>query len=57
MKIKVYLNEWFINAGIVGFVNIIEKYNPGAIIKSENYIETDTEALRNFNEYYFRLLF
>lgn len=57
MKIKVYLNEWFINAGIVGFVNIMEKYNSKAIIKNENYIETDTEALRNFNEYYFRLFF
>lgn len=57
MKIKVYLNEWFINAGIVGFVNIMQKYNPEAITKNENYIETDTEALRNFNEYYFRIFF
>lgn len=57
MKVKVYLNEWFMNAGILGFMNIMEKFNPDAIKKSENYIETETEALRNFHKYYFRVFF
>lgn len=57
MKIKVYLNEWFINAGIVGFINIMEKNNSKKIIKNEIYIETDTEELRDFNKCYFEYFF
>lgn len=41
--------------GIVGFLKIIEK-NDFAIRKN-NYIEFDTEDLRNFHEYYFEYFF
>lgn len=55
MKIKVYLNDWFYNARNCG---IFENYrkNDFAIIKN-NYIEFDTEDLRNFHEYYFKYFF
>ena len=27
MKVKIYLNEWFVNAGIIGFLRIMEHSN------------------------------
>ena len=53
MKIKVYLNDWFYNAGIVGFLRILEVNEYEFAIRKNNYIEFDTESLRNFHKYYF----
>lgn len=57
MKVKVYLNEWFLNAGIIGFLRILEHNNDNFAIKKDNYIEFDTENLRNFHKYYFQYFF
>lgn len=57
MKIKVYLNDWFYNAGIVGFLRILEDNEDEFAIRKNNYIEFDTESLRNFHKYYFNYFF
>ena len=57
MKIKVYLNDWFYNAGIVGFLKILEVNQNDFTIKRNNYIEFDTEDLRDFHKYYFNYFF
>ena len=57
MKIKVYLNDWFYNAGIVGFLRILEDNEDEFAIRKNNYIEFDTEDLRNFHKYYFNYFF
>ena len=57
MKIKVYLNDWFYNAGIVGFLRILEDNEDEFAIRRNNYIEFDTENLRNFHKYYFEYFF
>ena len=57
LKIKVYLNDWFFNAGIVGFLRILEDNEDEFAIKRNNYIEFDTEDLRNFHKYYFNYFF
>lgn len=57
MKTRVYLNEWQINAGIIGFLRILEHNNDNFAIKKENYIEFDTENLKNFHKYYFQYFF
>lgn len=57
MKIKVYLNDWFYNAGIVGFLRILEVNEDEFAIRKNNYIEFDTEDLRNFHKYYFNYFF
>ena len=57
LKIKVYLNDWFYNAGIVGFLRILESNKDEFAIRKNNYIEFDTENLRNFHKYYFNYFF
>ena len=57
MKIKVYLNDWFYNAGVVGFLRILEDNDDEFAIKKNNYIEFDTESLRKFHKYYFNYFF
>ncbi len=57
MKIKVYLNDWFYNAGIVGFLRILEDNEDEFAVRKNNYIEFDTECLRNFHKYYFNYFF
>lgn len=57
MQIKVYLNDWFYNAGIVGFLRILEDNDDEFAIRKNNYIEFDTENLRNFHKYYFNYFF
>ena len=57
LKIKVYLNDWFYNAGIVGFLRILEENHDEFAIRRNNYIEFDTEDLRNFHKYYFNYFF
>ena len=59
MKLRVYMNDWSINMGIVGFLNIIsdteyfEEIEKSKSYKKENYIEFDSSILENFHEYYF----
>ncbi len=57
MQQKVYLNDWVINCGIVGFLKILEHNEDEFATKKEHYIEFDTENLRNFHKYYFRYFY
>lgn len=57
MKVKIYLNEWFVNAGIIGFLRIMEHSNNTGIEIRDNYIELDTNILKEFNKYYFKYFF
>lgn len=57
MKIKIYLNDWFYNSGIVGFIKILKHSNNQFEIRKNNYIEIDTEDLRDFHKYYFQYFF
>lgn len=44
-------------AGIIGFLRIVEHNEDEFATKYENYIEFDTEDLRNFHQYYFTYFF
>lgn len=57
MKVKIYLSEWFYNAGIIGFLRILEKNKDNFVEVEKNYIEFDTDNLRNFDRYYFYYFF
>lgn len=58
MNIKVYLNDWFYNAGITGFLRIIEHNKANYLVENKaNYIEFDSEILRDFHKYYFNYFF
>lgn len=57
MKTKIYLNDWFFNAGIVGFLRILEHNKDNFVLINENYIEFDTANLKNFHQYYFNYFF
>lgn len=57
MKTKIYLNDWFYNCGIVGFLTILEHNKNQFVTKRNNYIEIDTEDLRDFNKYYFKYFY
>ncbi|MBO5348782.1 MAG: type I-B CRISPR-associated protein Cas8b1/Cst1 [Clostridia bacterium] len=57
MNTKIYLNEWFINAGIIGFIRILEHNKDNFLIIKNNYIEFDTENLKKFHKYYFKYFF
>lgn len=46
-----------ITHGIVGFLRILEKNHDEFAIKRNNYIEFDTEDLRDFHKYYFEYFF
>lgn len=57
MKIRIYLKDWFYNAGIIGFLRILEKNQDEFATIKENYIEFETEKLKNFANYYFNYFF
>ena len=57
MKTKVYLNDWFLNCGIIGFLRILEHNKDEFAEINENYISFDTENLKNFHKYYFKYFF
>ncbi len=57
MKTKIYLNDWFYNCGIVGFLKILEHNEKQFVTKRNNYIEIETEDLREFNKYYFKYFY
>ena len=57
MKTTIYLNDWFYNSGIVGFLRILE-YNKDDFAEiHENYICFETSQLKNFHKYYFKYFF
>ena len=47
----------FIMHGIVGFLRILEENEDEFALKRNNYIEFDTEDLRNFHKYYFNYFY
>ena len=57
MKTKIYLNDWFYNCGIVGFLKILKHNKKQSVVTRNNYVEIDTEDLRDFNECYFKYFF
>lgn len=57
MNTRIYLNEWFINAGIIGFIRILEHNDDNFLTIKNNYIEFDTNKLKNFHKYYFKYFF
>ncbi|MCM8759479.1 MAG: type I-B CRISPR-associated protein Cas8b1/Cst1 [Candidatus Omnitrophica bacterium] len=54
MKYKIYLRDWYFNAGIIGFLNIVADGNKLDSITSltvgENYIEFDDKIFVGFEE-------
>lgn len=57
MQTKIYLQDWFYNAGIVGFLRIIKHNEDNFVQIKENYIEFDLSNLVNFHKYYFKYFF
>ena len=57
MKTTIYLNDWFYNSGIVGFLRILEYNNDNFAKVEENYITFETSKLKNFHKYYFKYFF
>ena len=52
-NIRVYLGEWHLNLGIVGFMNILD-YSEIPYTKKANYLEFDSSILKDFPNYYFK---
>lgn len=50
-KIRIYLEDWQFNAGIMGFYNILE-YSKEEIVIKNQYIEFELKSLENFAEKY-----
>ncbi len=57
MKTKIYLNDCYLNCGIVGFLKILKHNKKQPVVTRKNYIEIDTEDLRDFNKYYFKYFY
>ena len=55
MKLKLYLNDWFVNMGIIGFIRIVESAEmKEELVIKDNYVEFDSKVLEKFDEYYFQ---
>jgi len=54
MKHKLYLRDWYFNAGIIGFLTIAadgkEIYSLPSLTVGENYIEFDNEIFDSFED-------
>lgn len=57
MKTTIYLNDWFYNCGIVGFLRILDYNQDNFTEINENSITFDTKNLKNFHKYYFKYFF
>ena len=55
MKIKIYLQDWFYNAGLIGFYRIFK--DKSKLIINDNYIELESNSLLNFADDYFEYFF
>lgn len=54
MKKRIYLGEWLLNVGIIGFLRILKQADINIKpMMHQNYIEFDTEVLQDFSDYYF----
>ncbi len=63
-KIKVYLGDWYLNAGIIGFLEVLcdgdyEKLDSfeNRLVIGENFIEFDTSVLNGFKDKFYKQLF
>ncbi|MGX1900608.1 type I-B CRISPR-associated protein Cas8b1/Cst1 [Thermolongibacillus altinsuensis] len=54
MALRLYLEDWLYNAGIVGIINILEKAAEMRLVKTNHYVEIPIEALERFPDYYFQ---
>lgn len=53
--IKIYLNDWMYNAGVLGLYRVLAHSNGREhILRNSNYIEFDSALLENFGEKYFK---
>ena len=57
MKTKIYLKDWYFNAGLIGFLRILKENQDEFATIKENYIEFETKNLKNFANYYFNYFF
>ena len=57
MRTTIYLNDWFYNSGIVGFLRILDYNNDNFAEIKDNYITFETRKLENFHKYYFKYFF
>ena len=57
MKTKIYLKDWYFNAGLIGFLRILKENQDEFATIKENYIEFETKNLKNFPNYYFNYFF
>lgn len=57
MRTTIYLNDWFYNSGIVGFLRILDYNNDNFAEIKDNYITFETKKLEKFHEYYFKYFF
>ncbi len=55
MKIKIYLQDWFYNAGLIGFHRIFK--DKSKLVINDNYIELESDSLLNFADDYFEYFF
>jgi CRISPR-associated protein Cst1 len=54
LRLKLYLNDWFINMGMVGFIRILEEAGKKEqLLIKDNSIEFESSLLHEFNEDYF----
>lgn len=51
-KIRLYMEDWLYNSGLVGFYNILKHAGDEVIIK-ENYLEFESAHLKDFEKKYF----
>jgi CRISPR-associated protein Cst1 len=55
LRIKLYLNDWFVNMGIVGFIRILEEAEKKEqLLIKDNYVEFESSLLKEFHKDYFR---
>lgn len=57
MRTIIYLNDWFYNSGIVGFLRILDHNNDNFVEIKDNCITFETKKLENFHKYYFKYFF
>lgn len=52
-KIRLYMEDWLYNSGLVGFYNILNHAKDNDITINQNYIEFESEHLNGFEKKYF----
>ncbi|SCG82198.1 hypothetical protein DW1_0588 [Proteiniborus sp. DW1] len=54
-KIRLYMEDWLYNSGLVGFYNIL-KHAENEVVINQNYLEFDSDNLVDFEKKYFSYL-